>query len=222
MSDYFKSTAPHDPERADPFSVLDEDAISNLLAGYAYLKDPAQEFPSLPQMLTSEPTPAAVLVPLLRDSGEWHALFTRRNSALPEHSGQVAFPGGRADPQDASAEFTALREAFEEIGLKPQHVRLLGRLQAYRTITNYLVTPIVGTLPWPYPLRPATAEVSRVFTIPLAWLADDRNYEERRRELPAPFGSAGVIYFQPYDDEVLWGASARIVLDLLKALKTPA
>jgi 8-oxo-dGTP pyrophosphatase MutT (NUDIX family) len=180
---------------------------------------PHLEFPALPQMLTEPPRPAAVLAPLLRVDNEWRLLFTRRNSGLPEHSGQVAFPGGRADPEDQSPEHTALREAFEEIGLKPEDVHVLGRTANYLTITNYLVTPVIGVIPWPYLLRPAAEEVSRVFTIPLRWLADPANHEERLRELPTPFGSATVIYFQPFDGEVLWGASARITLNLLRILK---
>lgn len=218
---------PHGSRRSGriaPFEAMDEAEIAARLKRHHRLHgtDPALEFPDLPQMTPAPPKPAAVLIPLLRSSGEWLALLTRRNSRLPEHSGQVSFPGGRVDPTDRSVEDTALREAHEEIGLHPQDVHLIGRLREYRTITNYLVTPIVGTLPWPYPLKPAADEVSRVFTIPLTWMADSRNHEERQRELPSPFGPAKVIFFQPYDGEVLWGASARIMLDLLLALTDPA
>jgi 8-oxo-dGTP pyrophosphatase MutT (NUDIX family) len=169
-------------------------------------------------MLSHQPRPAAVLVPLLKSDGDWHLLFTRRNAGLPEHSGQVAFPGGRADPEDPGPQHTALREAFEEIGLQPADVRLLGRIGDYLTVTNYLIAPIVGVIPWPYLLRPAQDEVSRVFTIPLTWLSDPSHREERLRELPHPYGSATVIYYQPYDGEVLWGASARITLNFLSIL----
>jgi len=181
---------------------------------------PYLEFPTLPQMLAPHPRPAAVLVPLLRTDGEWHLLYTRRNAGLPEHSGQVAFPGGRADPGDLTPQHTALREAFEEIGLKPEDVRVLGQLGDYLTVTNYIVAPVVGVIPWPYPLRPAHEEVSRIFTIPISWLVDPTRHEERLRELPHPYGSATVIYFQPYDGEVLWGASARITLNFLRILNT--
>lgn len=185
-------------------------------------REPYLEFPALPQFLTGPPKPAAVLIPLLLSQVSWQILLTRRHSNLPEHSGQVAFPGGRADPEDGSPEQTALREAHEEIGLRPQDVRLLGRLQDYLTITNYRVTPVVGVIPWPYPLRPAEEEVSRVFTIPLDWLAKPQNREERPRPLPAPYAPAKVIYFQPYDGEILWGASARITLNLIRALEAGA
>jgi 8-oxo-dGTP pyrophosphatase MutT (NUDIX family) len=221
MSNVPTAEVPSRSDRPDWLDGLTEAEIARRLARAAQVENPHPhlEFPALPQMLSGPPKPAAVLAPLLRANGEWRMLFTRRNSGLPEHSGQVAFPGGRADPEDPSPEHTALREAFEEIGLDPADVRVLGRTSQYLTITNYMITPVIGIIPWPYLLRPAAEEVSRVFTIPLSWLADPANHEERRRELPTPFGSATVIYFEPYDGEVLWGASARITLNLLRILK---
>ena len=194
-------------------NLNEEQIISRLLK--APLELPEADEPDFSAILPGEPRPAAVLIPLLRKDGEWHLLLTRRNSELPEHSGQVAFPGGRADPEDHSPEDTALREAYEEIGLAPRDVRILGCLRKFHTITNYLVTPVVGLIPWPYRLRLATEEVSRAFTIPLAWLADPSNREIQKRELPPPYKTVTVIYFRPYDGEILWGASARFTLSLL-------
>jgi 8-oxo-dGTP pyrophosphatase MutT (NUDIX family) len=169
--------------------------------------------------LTQPARPSAVLVPFLRTGNEWHILLTRRTDTLPEHSGQVAFPGGRADPGDPSLEATALREAYEEIGLRPENVRLLGRLEAFTTITNYRLTPVVGLIiDWPCALALAEVEVKRVFTIPLAWLTDPAHREVRSRVLPFPHAALPVIYFQPYDGEVLWGVSAQITLMLFQAL----
>lgn len=165
------------------------------------------------------PRPAAVLIPLLTISNSYHLLFTRRTGNLPEHSGQVAFPGGQTDAEDTSPEETALREAQEEIGLSPEDVRILGRLKRTLTITNYLVTPVVGAVPWPYPFHVATHEVSRIFTIPLAWLANPANYEIKQRPLPPPYSPVPVIYFNHYEEELLWGITAQITIDLLKALK---
>lgn len=141
---------------------------------------------------------------------------------MTEHSGQVAFPGGRADPGDVDAVATALREAHEEIGLDPRDVRILGKLQDFLTITNYRVTPLVGVIPWPYQLRPAQDEVSRIFTIPLPWLADPSNREERLRSLPIPGHSITVIHFKAYDNEILWGASASMLVALLDILNSHA
>ncbi len=154
---------------------------------------------------------AAVLIPFVRVEDEWHLLLIRRAEHEDDlHSGQVAFPGGGAHPGDLDPESTALRETFEEIGIHPRDVRLLGRLNEFITISSYLVTPVVGVIPWPYTFKIAQDEVSRVFTIPIEWLADPANSEIRVRELPPPYKPISVIYFQPYDGEVLWGASARI------------
>lgn len=169
-------------------------------------------------IFSEPPRPAAVLIPFVRIENEWHIVFTRRNNDLPEHSGQVAFPGGRADPGDASPEDTALREAYEEIGLPPESVRIMGRMKSFATISNYHITPVVGLAPWPFPVRIAHIEVSRVFTIPWRWLADPSNHEIRLRALPVPREPIPVIYFKSYDGEVLWGVSAYIVLNLLAIL----
>lgn len=191
----------------------------------AYRLDPSPDDPEYPEVvraqfgITGPPRPAAVLVPLLKQNNSWHILFTRRNAGLAEHSGQVAFPGGRADNNDENLKETALREAYEEIGLVPSDVRILGRMKPFITITNYLVTPIIGIMPWPYPLRLAVEEVTRAFTIPLEWLADPSNYGSQERQLPPPFDSIPVIYFQPYSGEVLWGASARFTVYLIGILK---
>lgn len=163
--------------------------------------------------------PAAVLVPLLIQDNDWHILYTRRVDSLPEHSGQVAFPGGRVDPGDPTPEAAALREADEEIGLPPAGVRVLGRLGEYPTITAYCVTPIVAAIDWPFTPRLQPTEVSRLFTIPLTWLARPENFSERRRQVPNPHAPIQVIYYEPYDGEILWGASARITQALLSVLK---
>jgi 8-oxo-dGTP pyrophosphatase MutT (NUDIX family) len=170
------------------------------------------------ELLPDPPRKAAVLIPILLQTGDWHILFTRRTASLPEHSGQVAFPGGRSDFDDEQPEVTALREAEEEINLKPQDVNVLGRLNAIHTISNYLVTPVAGLIPWPYRLNLAPDEVSKVFTIPLEWLADPHNHAIQMRELPKPFPPVPVVYFEQYDGELLWGVSAEIMLIFLHAI----
>jgi 8-oxo-dGTP pyrophosphatase MutT (NUDIX family) len=170
-------------------------------------------------MFPDSPRSAAVLVPLLRKDRTWQVLFTRRTSSLPEHSGQVAFPGGRSDPDDLSPEFTALRETHEEIGLSPDDVKVLGNLRELRTISNYCVNPVVGGIPWPYDFVIAREEVSRLFTIPLQWLADPDNHDIQFRELPPPYSPSPVIYFERYDNELLWGVSAEITLNFLESLE---
>jgi len=171
------------------------------------------------ELFQEDPKPAAVLIPFLRRGNSWHILYTRRTDTLPEHSGQVAFPGGRTDPEDISPEATALREAYEEIRLYPSDVKILGRMHSIATITNYFVTPIIGVIPWPYNFVLRKEEVSKVFMIPLEWLSDPRNRSIQERLLPEPYPPIPVVYFERYDGELLWGVSARITLNLLDTLK---
>ena len=194
---------------------LTESEISRRLAGAPLL--PVEE-DFLAGWTPAAPRPAAVLIPFLRIADAWHILFTRRTEKVADHKGQVAFPGGRADPSDPSPEFTALREANEEIGVNPGEVSILGRLQELPTVSNYCITPVVGVIPWPYPLRLAAIEVTRAFYIPLTWLADPTHHEIRTRTIPGSVVSIPVIYFQPYDGELLWGVSAQITLNLLITL----
>lgn len=195
---------------------LSEKEISELLA---QAREQPHQYSYPEELLGETAKPAAVLIPFLRDDSEWHILFTRRTDTLPEHSGQVAFPGGRADPGDNSPEATALREAYEEIALRAEDVKILGKLKKIPTITNYWVTPVIGKIPWPYSFTLAQEEVSRVFTIPLSWLANATHFEIRQREISDYFAPLAVIYFNTYDGEVLWGVSAQITLNLLQALR---
>lgn len=162
------------------------------------------------------PKRAAVLVPLLRQDGEWHLLFTRRTDKVESHKNQVSFPGGACDEGETTPEQTALREAEEEIGLDPSQVRVLGQLNSMLTITSYLVTPVVGVIPWPAVFRPAQAEVARIFTMPLVWLAERSN----RWEFNLLGRDHSVIVYHPFDGEILWGATARMTVDFLEILTT--
>jgi 8-oxo-dGTP pyrophosphatase MutT (NUDIX family) len=163
--------------------------------------------------------PAAVLVPLVLDGDEWQLLFTRRTENVETHRGQVSFPGGRVEAEDADPVAAALRVTQEEIGVRPDEVRVLGRMDSLLTVTQYLITPVVGVLPWPYPLRPDPAEVAGVFRIPLDWLADPSHLERRTRPAIAGGPDVPVYSYLPFEGNVLWGASARITLDLLELLE---
>ena len=162
---------------------------------------------------------AAVLLPLIRAGEAWHLVFTRRTESVEHHKGQVSFPGGGCEIDEATPEQTALREAQEEIGLEPGDLRVLGRLNDVLTITRYRVTPVVGVMRWPYPLRPNPAEVSRVFTMPLAWLSDPQNWQERPFTPQNVVRPVPVVTYSPYDNETLWGISARITLNFLSVLE---
>jgi 8-oxo-dGTP pyrophosphatase MutT (NUDIX family) len=157
---------------------------------------------------------AAVLLPLTRFDQEWHLLFTRRTNRVETHKGQVSFPGGACDPGENTPEQTALREAQEEIGLRPQDVRVLGRLNSLATITSFRVSQVVGIVPWPYAFRVENAEVARVFTMPLAWLSAPGNCWE----FNPPGNRFKLIVYHPYDGELLWGATASMTRQFIEVL----
>ncbi|MCP4010213.1 MAG: CoA pyrophosphatase, partial [Proteobacteria bacterium] len=160
---------------------------------------------------------AGVLIPFIRKDNQWHILYIRR--AILEgdhHSGQVAFAGGKHEEQDADLQATALREAHEEIGIQPHHVNVLGELNHHYSITRFKITPVVGYLAWPYPVQVDQSEVAKVFSIPLLWLADPGSHRIEHRQLGSE--SVPVVYFNEYDHELLWGATARMTLSLIACL----
>ena len=161
-------------------------------------------------------TVAAVLVPIVVHPPGLTVLFTQRTPHLRSHSGQVAFPGGRAEPGDASLERTALRETEEEIGLDPAAVEILARLPDYRTRTGYVVTPVVGLLTAPLVLKPDPREVAEVFEVPLEFLLDERNRQRRTREFQ---GQQVGYYVFEYERRVIWGATAGMLVNLNRMLE---
>ena len=173
-----------------------------------------------PELLSDDAREAAVLVPLLRIDEAWHILYIRRTSFEGDrHSGQVAFAGGKREDADESLLTTALREAEEEVGLVAGDVEVLGYINHHHTISEFQVRPYVATIPWPYDLQADGVEVARIFTIPLRWLADEANYRTEHRRHPQSQRPWPVVYYERYDDELLWGATARMTLSLLEVLR---
>ncbi len=161
---------------------------------------------------------AAVLILLTEIKSQWHVLFIRRADRDGDlHSGQVAFPGGKFEPDDHSLEMTAIREAQEEIGLHPNNIQIIGQLSSYHTITDFEIHPFAGVMPWPVNLSPQLSEVSRIFTIPLRWLQNSNNYS-LNKHAQYKTRRAPIVYFKKYDGELLWGATARITLSFLDAI----
>jgi 8-oxo-dGTP pyrophosphatase MutT (NUDIX family) len=161
-------------------------------------------------------TAAAVLIPIVAHPEGLTVVFTQRTTHLKSHAGQVSFPGGRAEPGDASAEFTALREAGEEIGLSADRVEILARLPDYRTRTGFRVTPVVGLVTPPLELAPDPREVEAVFEVPLAFLLDPKNRQRRTREYQGkPVG----YYVFEYQEHVIWGATAGMLVNLHRMLE---
>lgn len=193
------------------YSFISEKEIARRLVLTDHLSFHETPFP---EFAGRSPRAAAVLLSLALIDGEWQVLFTRRTDIVEHHKGQVSFPGGAADPGDTDIEDTALREAQEEIGLAKSDVRVLGKLGEMLTVTNFHITPIVGVFDWPYAFKVHTIEVGRVFTIPLAWLSDRDNWQEFiRKETQRP-----VIIYSPYDGELLWGVTARIMVEFIRAM----
>jgi 8-oxo-dGTP pyrophosphatase MutT (NUDIX family) len=164
------------------------------------------------------PTPAAVLVPLVNRPTGLQVLLTQRSASLPDHPGQISFPGGRVEPDDASSAAAALREATEEIGLPPDRVAVLGHLSDYETVTGYRVTPVVGWVEPPFAITPDPVEVADVFEVPLAFVLDPSNQQRHFRMLGELRRDFWAI---PYGDRYIWGATAAMLLILDRTLRAP-
>lgn len=160
---------------------------------------------------------AAVLAAITEMPAGPALILTRRRDGLPQHGGQVALPGGAIDPEDASPEAAALREAEEEIALAPTSVRILGRLPRYPTGSGFFLTPVVGYVQKMPRLTPAPAEVAEIFFLPLAVLLNPECWEERTLR----FGRERIRHRElPYEGRRIWGATANVLQLLVPTLQT--
>jgi len=157
--------------------------------------------------------PAAVLIPVYKKDSEYYVLLTKRTEELEYHKGQICFPGGSHHDKDGSLRDTALREAYEEVGIQPEDVEILGELDSMGTLTsNFLITPYVGIIPYPYKFTVSQHEIDELIEVPFTALADDSNYWEETRTAEGVTGKAS---FFKYKDKVIWGATARILKQLV-------
>lgn len=163
-----------------------------------------------------KPTAAAVLVPLVNRPDGLQVLLTQRSADLPDHPGQISFPGGRVEPSDLSHDAAALREAAEEVGLPPASVTLLGHLAEYETVTGFRVTPVVGWVEPPFELTPDPVEVADVFEVPLDFLLEPANQQRHFRMLGTRRRDFWAI---PYRERYIWGATAAMLLILDRTLR---
>jgi len=164
-------------------------------------------------------TPAAVLVPLVNRPGGLTLLLTQRSAELPDHPGQISFPGGRMDPGDPSLTHAALREATEEVGLPAERVDVLGELAYYETVTGYRVTPVVGWVEPPFSILPDPSEVADVFEVPLSFVLDPANQQRHHRMLGALRRDYWAI---PYGERYIWGATAAMLMIFDRTLRAAA
>lgn len=158
---------------------------------------------------------AAVLVPLVDIAGGVEVVFILRPTTMPTHPGQVAFPGGAVDPDDTDSWGAALREADEELGIPPDRVSLIGRLDDLPTITSFHVAPWVGWVPADVVLRPSPREVDEVIRVPLATLLDHRR---QRTMLGRWRGAPRPMHFYLTDRHVIWGATAEILANFIEVI----
>jgi 8-oxo-dGTP pyrophosphatase MutT (NUDIX family) len=161
-------------------------------------------------------TDAAVLIAVVERAAGPHLLLTQRTAHLRDHAGQISFPGGRVEPDDASVAATALREAQEEIGLDPAKVEVLGELATYDTATGFRIHPVVGWLTPPFELQPDPYEVEEVFELPLDFVIDPANHRRqsfRRGPLTRTY------YVLPWQNRFIWGATAGILVNLSSLLR---
>jgi 8-oxo-dGTP pyrophosphatase MutT (NUDIX family) len=161
-------------------------------------------------------TPAAVLVPVVNRPEGLTLLLTQRSADLPDHPGQISFPGGRVEAGDATLAHAALRETAEEVGIAAERIEILGQLATYETVTGYLVTPVVGWVEPPFTLNADPVEVADVFEVPLAFVLDPANQQRQFRmqgDLRRDFWAI------PWRDRYIWGATAAMLLILDRTLR---
>lgn len=166
------------------------------------------DHPRLNEMRGIKLRSAAVLIPVVDRPGEASVILTKRNEALRNHSGQVAFPGGRVDPSDPDAEHAALREADEEIGLHANQVEIIGRMPDYVSGSGYRIAPVIGIVRPELKLTPNPDEVETIFEVPLGFLMDPANHARNSREWN---GIEWAFFDMPYGGQRIWGVTAGII-----------
>jgi len=175
--------------------------------------------PAPREALANKSNAAAVLMPLFERGGELHIVYIRRSDHVASHRGQVAFPGGRVDPADATLLDAALREAHEEVGIHPSTVEVIGAFPTMHTTTSgIVVAPFVGVIPSDTLLTPQLSEVAQIFDVPLTALRDPNYRGDYEWKRDGPDGRSSKFPAILYDNQVIWGLTLRITLGLLELL----
>lgn len=183
-------------------------------AGAGAAPDDRTANPGLPSP-PGGPVAAAVLVPLVERRAGVTVLLTVRTATVAVHAGQISFPGGRIEAEDASPVAAALRETHEEIGVGAEHIEVAGRLADYETGTGFRVTPVVGFLHGAFALRLSPAEVADAFEVPLAFVLDPAHHA---RETAVLRGAERTFWVLRWRERRIWGATAGMLVNLAGAL----
>ncbi len=155
---------------------------------------------------------AAVLLPIYYNQGQYYLLFIKRTEWVEKHKGEISFPGGRQEERDKTLLDTAVRECAEEIGLMPSDVTILGELDDVVSIkTNYVITPFLALIPWPYQFKVDGKETEEIIVAPISALADKSYSKQEIRD-----GRTVTSYFYNYQGRIIWGATARILNKFLQ------
>lgn len=158
---------------------------------------------------------ASVLIPILTFKKDLEILLTKRSNNLKNHPGQIAFPGGKKDQSDRSPIETALRETQEEVGLNPKNVEIIASLPSHKTATGFVIKPYLGLINQPFSETLRQGEVDEIFTVPYEYILNEKNFSIQTRKWN---GSQRSYYVVPYGPYYIWGATARILLNLSRAL----
>lgn len=158
---------------------------------------------------------ASVLIPILTFKKDLEILLTKRSNSLKNHPGQIAFPGGKKDQIDSSPIETALRETQEEVGLNPKNVEIIASLPSHKTATGFVIKPYLGLINQPFSETLRQGEVDEIFTVPYEYILNEKNFSIQTRKWN---GSQRSYYVVPYGPYYIWGATARILLNLSRAL----
>ena len=158
---------------------------------------------------------ASVLIPILTFKKDLEILLTKRSNNLKNHPGQIAFPGGKKDKSDNSPIETALRETQEEVGLNPKNVEIIASVPSHKTATGFVIKPYLGLINQPFSETLRQGEVDEIFTVPYEYILNEKNFSIQTRKWN---GSQRSYYVVPYGPYYVWGATARILLNLSRAL----
>ncbi len=208
-------------QQADQITIA---TLRESLAGTRLPVDPtdvtmppgSDEWPlDMREALTQSLRPAGVLIPVVEREEGLTVLLTRRSAELKHHAGQISFPGGRMEEHDKDIQATALRETYEEVGIPPENVDVIGYLEPMPTVTGYAVTPVIGLVDSPDSLNIDHNEVESVFEVPLEFLLDKRNARASERDFRGR--KVAIVEFL-FEEHRIWGVTAYMLIELREKL----